>query len=58
MSEILAVLKMRSQPKYWLILDCGHWYKWSNVKPPKVGSEFPCPECKTITVVSREGVGG
>lgn len=51
MSEILAALKRRGQPSYWLILDCGHWYKWGNAKAPKANADFPCPECKGLPTV-------
>jgi hypothetical protein len=29
----------------WVILSCGHWYKWSGDKLPSREKEFPCPEC-------------
>lgn len=56
MSEILAVFKVRrsavAPPRaYWLILDCGHWYKWDNPNPLKVGAEFDCPDCKPMPTV-------
>ena len=52
MSEILSVIKLRGRVAWWIILDCGHWYKWSGEhKPPRVGKELDCPSCKQITVV-------
>lgn len=45
MSEILAVRKATKSTAHWVILDCGHWYKWTGVKRPKEGAEFDCPSC-------------
>lgn len=52
MSEILDVL-VGSQA-YWLILDCGHWYKWTgDAPPPETGADFRCPGCTPVTVSGR-----
>jgi len=52
MSEILAVLKVRKSTAHWLILDCGHWYKWTGAqRPPRTGTDLACPSCK-LPVVS------
>lgn len=57
MSEILSVVKVRGQRAWWLILDCGHWYKWTGDKPPKVGAEFRCPSdtLPTVEPIADEG---
>ncbi len=51
MSEILDDYKPRRRACRYLILDCGHWFKWTGGNAPKVGAEFDCPSCKTISVV-------
>jgi hypothetical protein len=53
MSEILAKLKRHGQPSYWLILSCGHWFKWSGPKPP-AGDEFDCPTCKALPKIGGQ----
>jgi hypothetical protein len=51
MEEILDVCKFRPKA-FWLILECGHWYKWTGAyKPPKVGSEISCSNCAAIPIV-------
>jgi hypothetical protein len=56
MSEILDV-RENNGGGWWLILDCGHWFKWTgsprlsdNHDPPAVGDNFPCPSDKPIVV--------
>lgn len=46
MSEILAAPKLYKRAAAWLILDCGHWYKWTGPSVPKPGTEFDCVACK------------
>ena len=36
---------------YWLMLDCGHWFKWTSANPPDIGSDFDCPTCSLPKVV-------
>ncbi len=48
MSEILAVVKMVNTRGYWLILACGHWYKWTGEQVPVEGQDFPCPNCRPL----------
>ena len=50
MSEILDVLKVLPGRGWWLILDCQHWYKWTQDNPPKPGEDFRCPNDSPITV--------
>lgn len=33
------------RPGVWVILDCGHWYKWSGDRLPTREKDFPCHEC-------------
>lgn len=47
-SEILRVFGATG--KWWLILSCGHWVKWSGGKP-RVADPFPCPACRTVPTV-------
>jgi hypothetical protein len=49
MSEILAVLHVRRSTAHWhwLILDCGHWFKWGGQRP-RVGDDFPCSACTPL----------
>lgn len=49
MSEILATVKVAEGRGWWLILECGHWYKWTGSEPPS-GDEIDCPSDTTITV--------
>jgi hypothetical protein len=52
MSEILDVLKVKGEARWWLILECSHWYKWTGpAKPPKVGEQIDCPSDTTIKVI-------
>ena len=54
MSEIIAFCAIRGKNltgKFWLILDCGHWYKWDG-KRPKLDSEIPCPACNVPKVIT------
>lgn len=55
-STILAKVKRRGQPKWWLILDCGHWYAWGNAKAP-AGDEFRCPECASLPMATPSDGG-
>ncbi len=32
----------------WVILDCGHWYKWSGRELPAREKDFPCPNCAPL----------
>lgn len=52
MSEILDVKEIHQQA-YWLILACGHWYKWTGGQaPPQPGErELNCPSCNPPVVV-------
>ena len=51
MTEIVDIFKVRAgSGGWWLILNCGHWYKWTGPKVPKVGAYFRCPDCQTIRV--------
>lgn len=51
MSEILVVYGR--QTRFFLILDCGHWYKWTGREaPPPNGDDFPCPSCSPTAVVT------
>jgi len=43
LQEIIDVQKNDTSNGYWLILDCGHWYKWTGKLLPKIGDEFRCP---------------
>ena len=45
-SAILAIIRIRRTPAWWLILDCGHWYKWTGQTGPKADRDFPCPTCQ------------
>ena len=54
MSTILAVVKVRQATAWWLILDCGHWYKWTGEKPLKVNGEIRCPNCTPLPTVVSE----
>ena len=62
MSEVLCVCKVRGQEKWWMILDCSHWIKWTGVRAPRVGDELLCPMCNTPTVTfgtpTDDQVGG
>lgn len=49
MSEILAIFNVRPGRGYWLILDCGHWYKWEGARPT-LGQDLPCPDCAPLPV--------
>lgn len=52
MSEVLAVYKIKRDG--WVILDCGHWYKWTGLEPPpKIGKPFPCPICRAPNLSNR-----
>lgn len=53
MSEILEVLP-REDGKAYLILDCGHWYKWDGDTLPTVGNELDCPSCFTPVAVTMD----
>lgn len=49
LKEILDVAKIDGELGWWIILECGHWVKWNNELPPKVGILFKCPnshDCK------------
>lgn len=47
MSEIIVVYGQ--QTRFFLILDCGHWYKWTGTAaPPANGDEFRCPSCASL----------
>lgn len=48
MSEVLCVCKVRREAKWWTILDCGHWVKWTGERAPEVGEEFLCPACNPV----------
>ena len=37
----------------WVILDCGHWYKWTGDKLPVRDKDFPCPDCAQRPSVVR-----
>ena len=50
-SEILFSCKITKANKWYLILECGHWYKWTGPKSPRVGTEIDCSECSDITVI-------
>ena len=41
--EILDVQKNGTGNGWWVILECGHWYKWTGELPPKIGTQFNCP---------------
>jgi len=45
MTEILHVAKIYNRSRAFLILGCGHWYKWdsSQQAAPRPGTEFRCP---------------
>ena len=60
MSEILAVVESASTlGAYWIILDCGHWYKWSGDQmPPEPGTELSCPGCRSVKRVEPGGGAG
>jgi hypothetical protein len=50
MSEILDVRENKGGG-WWLILDCGHWFKWTGYTDlPVIGDDFPCPSDKPIVV--------
>lgn len=52
MTTVLRVVKTDApRPTYWLILACGHRYKWTGGRPPRPGDAFECPEDSAITVV-------
>jgi hypothetical protein len=55
MSTILSVHAVREGRGWWLILGCGHWYKWTGSTRPRVDSDLPCPSCSTVQVISPEG---
>lgn len=39
----------------YLILECGHWYKWTGpAAPPQRGGTFPCPNCRPVTLGRRK----
>ena len=52
------------RPLFWLILDCGHWVKWSG-EYLEEGTEFRCPACSAPRVketpvhptMTRRGIG-
>ncbi len=52
MAIILAVRTIRlPEHGVWLILSCGHRYKWTgSYPPPQVGHDFECPEDSPIDV--------
>lgn len=52
MSEILDRWRISAfgPASYWLILSCGHWFKWHGDGLPSVGSDLPCASCPTGTV--------
>ena len=56
MTEILAKVKVRGCAKWWLILDCGHWFKWTGAKPPS-GDEFQCVSCRPLPIVVSDTGG-
>jgi len=47
MAEIIEKFKKASEAGTWfLILECGHWFKWfSGSRPPKKGKSMRCPVC-------------
>lgn len=45
MSTILEVFTKPKDENCWLILDCGHWIKWTSYIHPQAGHELRCPEC-------------
>jgi len=50
MSEILATCKVAEGRGWWLILECGHWYKWTGTEPLEPGEDIDCPNDTPITV--------
>lgn len=54
-SEVLAIIKRRGVTSWWMILDCGHWYKWTGAKRPSA-EPFPCPECAPMPSVEVTSV--
>jgi hypothetical protein len=50
MSEILATCKVKDANGWWLILECGHWYKWTGAVAPPIGDDIDCPSDTKITV--------
>lgn len=39
-------------PAWWVILDCGHWYKWTgpNKPPPVDFDQWDCIGCQRVEV--------
>ncbi len=52
MSEVLAKFPVEASRGIWLILECGHWYKWTGSDEPP--DDLPCPVDEPITV--KKGV--
>jgi hypothetical protein len=52
MKEIIAVVDDVQLDHTYLILECGHWYKWTGTyqETPRVGELFPCPYDSKIEV--------
>lgn len=38
---------------WWLILECGHWYKWTARVKLTMRSDFQCPECGCLVNLLR-----
>lgn len=51
LSDILDVVPFTGSYARWLILDCGHWYKWTGDNQPEADDEFDCPSCKPLPKV-------
>ena len=46
--DVIDQFPVKQGHGFWLILECGHWYKWTGTgsRPASVS----CPNCGTITV--------
>lgn len=52
MSKILKSFPdytIKDKITWWLILECGHWYHWTDDKEPNI-NDIPCPLDHQITI--------